>query len=124
MLDFVTKMIEQQITTLDMKVIRMIQGVTTYDRKRIEDLYKQRNMLPIVQVINEKKLRWNGHVVRSEEESTVRVVMTSKMKRRGIPRLRWLDNIDSHLKGKNTSLKEVLETKCFENRKELRTLVS
>ena len=43
---------------------------------------------------------------------------------RGRPRLRWLDNIDSHLKGKNTSLKEVLETKCFENRKYLRTLIS
>ena len=40
---------------------------------------------------------------------------------RGMPILRWLDNIDSHLKGKNTSLKEVLETKCFENRKDFRT---
>ena len=28
---------------------------------------------------------------------------------RGRPRLRWLDNIDSHMVGKNTSLKEVLE---------------
>ena len=36
----------------------------------------------------------------------------------GRPRLRWIDNIDTHLKGKNTSLKEVLETKFFENRKD------
>ena len=32
-------------------------------------------------------------------------------KSRGRPRLRWLDNIDSHLKGKNTSLKEYLDMK-------------
>ena len=46
-----TKRLEQQITTADMKVIRMIQGVTRRDRKRNEDLYKQSYILPIVQVI-------------------------------------------------------------------------
>ena len=157
-----TKRLEQQITTADMKVIRMIQGVTRWDRKRNEDLYKQSNMLHIDQVINKNKLRWFGHVMGREEESTLRVVMKLKMKGkrprgrprlrwldnidshlkgkrprgrprlrwldnidshlkgkrpRGRPRLRWLDNIDSHLKEKNTSLKEVIETKCFENRK-------
>ena len=40
---------------------------------------------------------------------------------RGSTIQRWLDNIDSHLKVKNASLKEVLETKCFENRKYLLT---
>ena len=60
-------------------------------------------MLPIVQVINKNKLRWFGHVMRREEESTLRVVMKLNMKGkrpRGRPRLRWLHNIDSHLKGK------------------------
>ena len=55
---------------------------------------------------------------RGEEESVLRVVIKVKMKGkrpRWRPRLRWLDNIDSHLKGKNTSLKEVLKTKCFED---------
>ena len=84
-------------------------------------------MLRIVQVINKNKLRWLGHVMRREEESTLRVVMKLKMKGKRPserPRLRWLDNIDSHLKGKNTSLKEVLEMKCFENQKDWRTLIS
>ena len=87
----------------------------------------QSNMLPIVQVINKNKLRWFGHVTRREDESTLRVVVTLKVKGkrpRGRPTLRWLENIDSHLKGNNTSLKEVLETKCFENRKDWRTLIS
>ncbi len=43
---------------------------------------------------------------------------------RGRPRRRWLDNIDSYLKANITSLKEVLETKCFENRHDWRTLIS
>ena len=65
--------------------------------------------------------------MRREEESTLMVVMKLKMKGkrpRGRPRLRWLHNIDSHLKAKKTSLKEVLETKCFENRQDWRTLIS
>ena len=103
-----TKMLEQQITTADMKVIRMIQGVTRWDRKRNEDIYKQSNMLSIVQVIDKNKLRWFGHVTRREEESTLRVVMKLKIKGktpRGRQRLRWLDNIDSHMKAKKMSLK-------------------
>ena len=71
------KRLQQQITTADMKVIRMVKGVTRWDRKRNEDLYKQSNyMLPIVQVINKNnKLRWFGHVMGREEESMLRVVM-------------------------------------------------
>ena len=38
--------------------------------------------------------------------------------------LRWLDNTDSHLKGKSTSLKEVIGTKCFENRQDGRNSIS
>ena len=84
-------------------------------------------MLPIVQVIDENRLRWFGDVTRRGEESMLTAVMDLKMKGkrpRGRPRLRWLDNIDSHLKGKNTSLKEVLETTFFENQKDWRIPIS
>ena len=90
----------------------------------------QRNMLHIVQVFNKNKLRWFAHVMGGggEEASTLRVVMTLTLKgkrSRGIPQLRWLDNFDSRLKGTHTSLKEVLETKCFENTSiDWRTLIS
>ena len=43
-----------------------------------EDIYKQNNMLPIVRVINKNTLRWCGHVMGREEESTLRVVMKGK----------------------------------------------
>ena len=68
----------------------------------------------IVQEINKNKLRWFGHVTRREDESTPMVVMKlnmNGMRSRGRPRLSCLANIDSHLKGNNTPLKEVLERK-------------
>ena len=86
-----TKRLEQQITTAYMKVMRMIQGGTRWDRKRNGDLYRQSNMLSIVHVINKNKLRWFGHVIRREEDSTLRAVMKLKMKGkrlRGRPILR------------------------------------
>ena len=65
-LNLTQKNLEQHITTADMKVIRMIQGVTRWDRKSNE-------------MINQNKRRRFGDVIRSEEESTVRVVMALKM---------------------------------------------
>ena len=63
-------MLEQQITTADMKVIRMTQGATRWGRKINEDLYKQSNMLSIVQVINKNKLRWFGRQERGRVYSS------------------------------------------------------
>ena len=71
-----------------------------------ENLYIQISMLPIVQVTNKNKLRWSGHVVRREEEPTSTVVMQLTLKGqipRGRSRLRWLDNIDSHLQERTHS---------------------
>ena len=56
MLDFVTKRLEQQVTAADMKVIRMIQGVTRWNRKRSEDLYRH-------SIDYSEKLRGNGIVI-------------------------------------------------------------
>ena len=83
------------------------------------------NKLSIVQVIDKNKLRFVGLVMRREEESMLRVVMQLTMKRkRPRGKTTWLSNIDRHQKGKNTSLKEFLRTKCFENKHDWRTLIS
>ena len=46
------KWLEQRITAADLKVVRVIQRVTMRDRKRNYDLYRQSNVLPIVQDTN------------------------------------------------------------------------
>ena len=83
------------------------------------------NKLSIVQVIDKNKHRLFGLVMRREDESMLRVVMQLKMKRkRPRGKTTWLDNIDGNQKGNNTSLKEVLRMKYFENRHDWRTLIS
>ena len=47
-------------------------------------------------------------------------IVTKLMMKGKRPRQMWLDNIDRHLKLKSTSLKEVIGTKCFENRDDWR----
>ena len=82
------------------------------------------NKISIVQVIEKNKLRWFVLVMGRAEESMLKVVMQLKMKgKRPRGKTTWLDNIDRHQKGNNTSLKEVLRTKCFENRHDWRTLI-
>ena len=94
-----------------MKVFRMIQGATRWDRKRNEDLYQRRSTLSIVYAINRNKLRWFSDAVKREEESMVRVVVNLKMRGKR-PSQRWLKNIHSHVNGKKTSPKEILGN-CF-----------
>ena len=48
-------------------------------KQRNEDMYRQINMLPIVQVVNKNKFRWFGHVMRRDEESTMRVGLNLDM---------------------------------------------
>ena len=116
-----TKRLEQQITTADMKVIRMIQGVTRWGRTRDEDVNKQSIMLPIVQVINKNKLRWFGYVIRRRR---LNAEGCNEVKDEGKDTKRKTNTkLARYMKGRNPSLKEVLETKCFENRKDWRTWV-
>ena len=61
-------MLPQQITTAYMKVIVMIQGVTRWDSRINDYIYRQSNMLYIVQVISKNKLQWFGNVTRRKEE--------------------------------------------------------
>ena len=82
------------------------------------------NMLTIVQVIDTSMV-WPCH----EERGRVNVQGCDAVKgewkeTKRRPILMWLDNIDRHQKGKTTSLKEVLRTKCFEKRQYWRTLIS
>ena len=98
-------------------------GLYVYGNKVIISYLILCYMLPIVQKIESVRTYFDGLAMSRGESAAMKLKMKGKIPR-GRPRLRRLDTIDSHLKGKKTSLKEVLETKCFENRKYWRTLIS
>ena len=93
-----------------MKVLRLVKGVTRRDRIRNADIYDEFKIKPIIETIQTDQLRWFGHVMRRDEETTAKKVLYLKVKRkrpRGRPRTSWLKYIDNILKERGTNLKEV-----------------
>ena len=65
--------------------------------KELRELYKD---LHIVANIKKKRLEWIGHVVRMDQGRTVKKIFESKLevsRRRGRPRLRWLEDVQKEL---------------------------
>jgi len=65
--------------------------------------------LKIVADIKKKRFEWIGHVVRMDQGRTVRKVFERKpegSKRRGRPRVRWLEDVEKDLREIN--VKELL----------------
>jgi ribosomal protein L34 len=59
-----------------------------------EKLFKS---LDIISVIKLRRLEWLGHVMRMNETRVARKILDDK-RRRGRPRLRWLDDVEADLR--------------------------
>jgi hypothetical protein len=60
--------------------------------EELHDLYSPRN----IRIINERRMRWAGHVARMGEKRNAHRLLVGKPEGRrplGKPRRRWLDNI-------------------------------
>ena len=105
-----TKKLKSKITAADMKVLRLVKGVTRRDRLRNADMYDEFKIKPIIETIQTDQLRWFDHVMRRDEETTAKKVLDLKVKGkrpRGRLRTSWLNYIDNILKERGTNLKEV-----------------
>ena len=51
-----------------MRVLRLIKGVTRRDRIRNAQIREELHIVPLLDDIDRKKLRWYGHVKRMSEE--------------------------------------------------------
>ena len=86
---------------LDFEVSLIPLYVTSRDRLRNADMYDKFKIKPIIETIQTDQLRWFGHVMRRDEETTAKKVSDLKEKGkipRGRPRTSWLNNIDNILK--------------------------
>ena len=66
----------------------------------------------IAKKVQERRLRWYGHVMRREEHYVGRRAMEMKVqgrRKRGRPKRRWLDNVKVDIKEKRLSADEVYD---------------
>ena len=95
----------QQISVVEMRMLRWICGDTRRDRVRNDDIRDRLGVAPIEEKLVQHQLRWFGHVQRRPPEAPVRsgiLSQDSNVKRdRGRPKLTWVEAIKEDLKGWN-----------------------
>ncbi|XP_056112726.1 uncharacterized protein LOC130089448 [Rhinichthys klamathensis goyatoka] len=91
---------EQALHTMEMRMLRWTLGLTRLDH--VMNIRKIMGVAPITEKMREARLRWYGHVIRSEEESVARRALRlspeGKSERRGRPKKRWMDRIKEDMK--------------------------
>ena len=88
---------KQRLRVFEMAVLRNIAGVTRQDRKRNDDVMTELGLtMEIIDRIQQKWLRYFGHVVRMKDSSLPKIALYGRMdgiRPRRRPRKRWMDNI-------------------------------
>ena len=121
-----TSKTRNQIQTAEMKVLRLIKGVTRLDRLRNEDIRRELEVEDILKLIEKGQLRWYGHVKRMDDGRYPRKYLEWKPEGTrpvGRPRKRWKDNVDTSLRRRGTSLLEVERDGLFEDRQRWREIL-
>ena len=104
-----------------MRYLRKITNKTRKDRERNTNIREQLNIKPITQIIENKQLKWYGHIKRMEKQRIPRKVMETRMEEkrtRGRPRVTWMETIEKAGKRRGKTIKEL--NKLTTNRKEWR----
>ena len=106
-----TKRLKSKIQATEMRVLRLIHGVTRRERLRNDVIRDALNVKSILLIIEKSQLRWFGHVIRMSEERDVKRMLEWKPEQTrpiGRPRKRWLDQIKEITSRKISSFEEVI----------------
>ncbi|XP_019204855.1 uncharacterized protein LOC109196094 [Oreochromis niloticus] len=105
---------EQALHTMEMKMLRWPLGLTRLDRARNNDVRKQWGVTPITDKMREVRLRWYGHVVRSDKNSITKTAQQLDLegnRPQGRPKKRWMDRIKDDMKAVNVTPEDALDRK-------------
>ena len=108
-----------ELQAAEMRVLRLIKGVNRRDRIRNAQIRAELNLVSLLDDIDRKKPRWDGHVNRMSEEKKLKQFFEwfpSSKRPLGRPRMRWIQGINKALKQRGTSIKEVEGSKIYERR--------
>ena len=103
---------ERALHTMEMRMLRWSLGLTRLDHVMNTDVRKRMGVAPIVEKMREARLRWHGHVVRSDANSVARTALRLDppgQRPRGRPKKRWMDRINEDMKIVNAAPEDALD---------------
>ena len=114
-----------KLVAADMRIVRLIHGVTIMDKIRNETLCELVGITPLDVTIKNSQIRYYGHIRRREEEHPTQLALTYKVdgtRPTGRPRKRWHQYVDDYLKERGSSLDKAIDAKLYLDRDEWRKL--
>ena len=93
---------EKKMEVAEMKMLRWTCGVTRLDKIRNEKIRGTTKVGEISKKVQERRLRWYGHVMRRDVEYVGKRAMGIEVQesRRGRPKKRWADCVKDDLREK------------------------
>ena len=91
-------------------------GVTLLDHVTNDTIRITMKVAPITKKVQERRLRWYGHVRRREEEHITRLAMSVEVpgrRPRGRPKLRWTDKVKSDLRELGIDERQALDRETW-----------
>ena len=113
------KRLRSKIQAAEMRVLRLILGITLRDRIRNEVVREKLEVESILDFIERCQLRWYGHVMRMEETRYPKKYLDwqpSGKRPRGRPRMRWIQNIGDAVRRRNTTFDQLEEEERYKDR--------
>ena len=121
-----TSRTKSKVQAAEMKVLRLIKGVTRLDRIRNESIRNELEVEDVLRVVERGQLRWYGHVKRMDEDRYPRRFLDwepNKTRPVGRPKKRWRENLDAAMRKRGSSIQQVEEERLFEDRQEWRVFL-
>ena len=97
---------ENKLEVAENRMLRWMCGVTKLDKIRNERIRGTTKVGEITKKLQERRLKWHGHMIRREEQCVRRRAMVMKVqgrRKRGRPTRRRLDKVKDDIKEKGLS---------------------
>ena len=120
------KRLKSKIQAAEMRVLRLIYGVTLREKIRSEVIREKLKVESVLDFIERSQLRWYGHVKRMDATRYPRKYLDWKptgKRSRGRPRNRWIQNIGDGIRRRNKTFDEIEEDALYEDRREWRKFI-
>jgi hypothetical protein len=114
-----TKKHEQALHAMEMRMLRWSLGLTRLDHVMNENIRKTLKVAPITDKMRESRLRWYGHVLRSNSTTVAKTALELNVegrRPRGRPYTRWLDRLKDDMRLSNLTCRDAADRIKWRNR--------